>query len=315
MPAASEVPENLLKRPFTRAELVGAGVSPRVLERGRFRRVYPRVWVHRDHQLSRPDQLRAARLALPARAQLSHESRIELLGYPLSFTGPFHFTVAGDLHLALPGIFLHRTEVLPPCDEDGVSPAAGFVQMCERHSLIRLVQVGDWLLRQDHATRTEIGEVAMLHRWRPGAAAARRVVPLLNDNSWALTESEVRLRLVATGLPRPEMNVPLYDGSQFLGTADLWFRRWRLALEVEGRQHFEDPKQVEYDVHRYAGYRRADVNYLQITAGMRRQTRSMVLSVYRELTRLGYRGPRPDFGSRWRALTLPPRVSGGPPHS
>lgn len=246
---------------------------------------------------------------MPGQARLSHESRIELLGYPgRTASGPVHFTVAGDLHLDLDGIFLHRTEVLPPCDDDGVRPGAALVQMSAESTLLELVKVGDWLMRHGHVTREEISEVARLHPWRPGARGVREVLPLLDDNAWSLGESEVRARLEAAGLPRAATNVPLYDGSIHLGTADLWLPQWRLAIEVEGQQHFEDPLQVEYDVHRYAGYRRAGIDYLQITKALRRQPRAMVNTVHRELVRLGYVGPAPRFGRRWHALSLPPRA-------
>ncbi|RLV55599.1 hypothetical protein D9V41_10980 [Aeromicrobium phragmitis] len=307
MAAAIDVPDYFLNHPFTRAELVDAGISPRVLESSRFRRIHPRVWAHRDFVPSRADTVYAARLAMPPEARLSHESRLEVLGYPWPHVSRrVHFTIAGDLHLDLDGIFLHRTEVLPPCDDEGVTPAAAIVQMCAARSLLDVVKAGDWLLRHQHATREEIGEVARLHPWRPGAKGVRAVLPLLDGNAWALGESEVRVRLEAAGLPRPATNVPLYHGSVHLGTADLWLAQWRLAIEVEGQQHFVDPRQVESDVHRYAGYRRAGINYLQITKALRRQPRAMVTTVHRELVRLGYGGPPPRFGGRWHALLLPP---------
>ncbi len=306
MPGRTALPDRFLHAPFTRAQLAEAGISDRIVEGRRFRRLLPAVWVATDHAVTRDDLILAARLALPERAQMSHATRIEALGYPGALPGPLHFTVAGDLHLAVPGVVLHRTEVLPPCDDIGVTPAAAFVQMCAQHPVRRLVQVGDWLLRHEHASTSEIRETALLHRWRPGAVGALRVVPWLNDNSWALGESEVRILLRAAGLPEPEMNVRLYDGESFLGVTDLWLERWRLALEVEGEQHFVDPGQIERDVHRYASFRQAGIHYLQITKTMRRQPVALVHAVDRELRRVGYDGPAVSFGDRWRSLWQPP---------
>ena len=112
------------------------GVSSRMLEGDRFVRIHPRVWRHRDHEMTADDDVRAAALALPAHAHTTGITRIQQLGLDFGPRRPLRFVVQGDLHLALDGIFLHRTRALPPTDGVGVAPAArlrGLLRARSRH--------------------------------------------------------------------------------------------------------------------------------------------------------------------------------------
>ena len=69
---------------------------------------------------------------MPARAQLSHVSRASR--HWASTSGrvepyPLHRQPA-TCTSTLDDVFLHRTEVLPPLDDVGVTPAAAFMQYC-----------------------------------------------------------------------------------------------------------------------------------------------------------------------------------------
>lgn len=50
-------------------------------------------------------------------------------------------------------------------------------------------------------------------------------------------ETRMRMLLVLRRLPRPEAQVPIYDGKRFLGRVDLYYREARLALEYDGATH------------------------------------------------------------------------------
>lgn len=305
MPSPVAIPDHLLARPFTTYEARAAGIGEKVLRGKRFRRIFPRVWVAAAHVMTELDWIAAAGLAVPARAQLSHITRIQALGLEHGASEPFHFTVAGDLHIALDDVFVHRTEVLPPLDDVGVTPAAAFLQFCASARLIDAVKVGDWLLHGRHMTTVELGELARRDAWRPGAAQVRRVLPYLDAASRSMKESETRVLLAFAGLPRPEVNADLVVGGRWLGCVDLLFRMWMLVLEYEGRQHAESPQQFAKDIARYAGFRDESVAYLQITNEMLGNPRAMVRRVHGMLVERGYDGPPPLFADRWRALFQP----------
>lgn len=155
----------------------------------------------------------------------------------------------------------------------------------------------DWL------SRVEIAELCRLHVWRPGTRPARAVLPHLDAASRSPKESQLRAFIVAAGLPVPQPNVPIPgpDG-RVLGIGDLWFPRWRVVVEYEGRQHAEDRAQLRRDIERYAGFRDHDVSYVQITGSMIANPVGAVHRVHAGLVRRGYQGPPPRFGARWGAL-------------
>lgn len=293
--------------PFTVEQARELGVTEKMLRGKRFVRLLPRVWAVADQPLTHRHWLDAARLALPERAKLSHLSRIHYLGLELGSSAPFHFTVAGDLHLDLPKVFLHRTEVMPPVDDIGVTPAAAFIQACATERLVDLIVVGDWLLQRELMTIEEVVWLAREQSWRPGAAQATRVVPWLDARSASPKESEVRAYLVFAGLPSPEPNAPVYDGDQLVGIVDLLYRAWWLALEYEGRQHAFDTGQFARDIERYSQFRALSLAYVQITASMAARPRALVTRVHHLLRERGYDGPAPVFGALWNSLFRPVR--------
>lgn len=304
MPAPTPVPDHFLDRPFHRDELVAAGLSPKLLLGRRFTRVFPSVWTATE--LTHAQRIEAARLSLTSRAALSHVTRIQALGLDRGETDRLHFTVLGDHHIDTEGIFLHRTVVMPPRDDVGVTPAAAFVQCCADLRVIDLVVIGDWLLANDHASVEEIQHAALKHPWRPGAQQSHAVVPWLDPRSRSPKESELRVLVHACGLPEPEVNAPVVDESgREVATVDQLFRRWRLALEYEGRQHAEDARQFARDIGRYADLRRLGVDYVQITAAMLASPRATMMQVHSRLVERGYDGPAPSFGPTWFALFGP----------
>ncbi|GAA3516552.1 hypothetical protein GCM10022234_09710 [Aeromicrobium panaciterrae] len=252
--------------------------------------------------MSQLDWIRAASLAMPGRAQLSHITRIQALGLDFGPMRPFHFTVAGDLHLDVDQVFLHRTEVLPPCDEVGVSPASAFIQVCASMRMIDAIKVGDWLLHRRHMTVLEVAELIRHQRWRPGAAQARQVLQHLDGGARSIKESEVRALFVFAGLPSPEVNADIFESDERLGCVDLLYRAWRLAVEYEGRQHAESSEQFRIDIARYARFREAGVEYVQVTNEMLGQPRALATLIHRKLRERGYDGPHPVFGRRWNDL-------------
>jgi hypothetical protein len=316
MPIAALVPDALRHRPFTTAEAHALGVTSYMLGGRSWMRLFPRVWVHAQHVMTDSDWITAAALAMPGRARLSHLTRLRALGLDHGSLRPFEFTVRGDLHLDLDDIFLHRTEVLPPLDDVGVTPGAAFLQYCATARMIDAVVVGDWLLRGGHMTVLEVAELSRHDSWRPGAHQVRRVLPHLDAASRSLKESETRVVLVFARLPRPEVNVDVHDPyGQFLGCGDLVYRLWKVLVEYEGRQHLGDLGQWSVDIDRYAGFRDDGWRYVQVTKEKLDKPRTVVTAVYAQLVRGGYDGPPPVFGDRWNALFRPIPLDSTPLHS
>lgn len=296
-----EIPEQLRSGPFTREIALAADVSSRMLQGRRFVRVHPGVWACRDSVLTWEQQLLAARLALPERAHPTAETRLRMLGLDIGADQPLRFVVQGDHHLALDGIFLHRTVRLPPLDADGVTPTAAYLAYCARARVVDAIKVGDWLLHHQHMTVEGLVELALEAPWRAGAHEAVWVSEHLDGRSRSLPESELRAIVVFAKLPLPEPNGAMdLDGVRVI--ADLLFRRWRTAVEYEGVQHQEERAVYVADLDRYHLFRGHGVGYVQVTKERLKHPKTLVGTIHRELVAHGYDGPPPDVGPGFAVL-------------
>lgn len=259
------IPEDLRHGPFTRETARASGVSDRMLDGSRFVRVLPRVWRHREHEMTDDDWVEAARLALPDDAHLTGLTRLQLLGLDLGPRLPVRFVIARDHHLVHEEVFLHRTVRLPPTDDVGVTPAAAYLAYCARARVIDAIKVGDWLLFHGHVTPDLVRDLALAEPWRAGAVEALWVLDHLDARARSLPESETRCLLAFAGLPLPDVNLPIEMGDGVILTPDLWYAAQRVAIEYEGGHHQEDRGQYTSDIDRYASFRRGRITYLQVT--------------------------------------------------
>lgn len=302
MPKILPVPSALRRGPFTRDLALLEGVTGRRLEGRVFRRLFPCVYVARDHPMSHDDWVRAALLAMPDDARVSHLTRLQRLGLEHGPLFPLHLTVTGDLHRAVDGVFLHRTKAMPPVDGENVSVEAAFMGYASSARTIDLIKVGDWLAHRGHLDPERVAWLADQTPWRPGAAEALSVLRNLDARSASLPESETRAVVVHAGLPVPEVNSDVYDDHVLVARVDLLFARWRLIIEYEGRQHLTDIGQWNRDIGRYETLRDLGYSYIQVTHEMLRQPRALALRIHRKLVELGYEGAAPQFGARWSRL-------------
>lgn len=278
-----------------------------MLDHPRFVRVHPSVFRLASTELDRAGEIAAAQLALPGDAVLSHTTRLELAGVDVG-DPVLHFTIGRELHLEYDGVMLHRTVKLPPCDGLGVSLAAAWVQSASVLSPIWAIAAADRLIARKLTTMATLVEVAVLDPWRPGAELVEQLVPWVDARSASFPESRTRVLLRAAGLEAPEVNAPIMDGPDLLAVGDLVFRRWRLVVEYEGRQHAFDTRQFEWDIERYRRLSESGWRYLRLTARDLANPRRLARLVHRALVAQGYDGPEPDFGTVWAWTTSSPRL-------
>jgi hypothetical protein len=306
------LPDDLLGGPFTLDSARRLGVTDRMLEGGRFVRLFPRVYRLAQHEMTERDWVTAARLTLPADTYLTGITRIQQLGLDLGPRRPLRFVVERDLHVHLEGVFLHRTKRLPPHDAQDVTPAAAYLAYCARARVIDAIQVGSWLLRHLHVNVAELTALALAEPWRDGAHEALWMLDHLDPDARSIKESETLAVLTFAGLPRPEVNRALGAVSDALLIGDLWYEQWGIVVEYDGRQHQLDRAQYNLDIERYALLRRAGVRYVQVTSEKLQHPRTLVGEVFRELLAAGYDGPVPEFGETWRVLFSRVREVVGP---
>jgi Protein of unknown function (DUF559) len=199
----------------------------------------------------------AALAVLPPGAVVSHRSAAVLLGAPVASSWPLEFSVP-------PGTYRARRQRLRVCqrslcDADrtvrhGIPVTSGSQTFLDLASLLppaELVAVGDALFRARHLDDARLAERLARARGCRGVARARSCGALLTPLAASRPESLLRFWLLEGDVPDPEPQVPLLDRwGREVAHADLGYRREKVAIEYEGRQHAER-KRFREDIERY----------------------------------------------------------------
>ncbi|MBO0686164.1 MAG: DUF559 domain-containing protein [Candidatus Dormibacteraeota bacterium] len=238
------VPAELKKGPFTLDEARSAGLTPRQLEGGSWRRLARGVYAWKGLPPGPALILAAISRCLPPGAAFSGRSAAWLHGLDLPPCDPIEVTVPPALRLlGRAGITVLRAD-LSPCELverlglPATSALRTLVDLGSRPPLVEAVIAVDMAL---HAHLVEMEELRLCAAHRPGRKGVvqlRQVLNLAEPAAESPMETRLRVLLVQSGLPRPEVQATLKDErGRFLGRTDLYYPVHRLGLEYDGGTH------------------------------------------------------------------------------
>ncbi|TQN37472.1 hypothetical protein FHU33_4124 [Blastococcus colisei] len=114
---------------------------------------------------------------------------------------------------------------------------------CAREwSLTDAVVAMDAALYEEKATRAELVRAVLGGTHRVGIAQAARALNLSDGRAESPLETRGRLALLASGLPRPELQVEIHDAAGFVGRVDAWYEDAAVAIEFDGQVKYTDPQ-------------------------------------------------------------------------
>lgn len=288
------------RAPFTRAQARTAGLTDRQLSGPSYRRLLQGVYVSSkvaDHPLTRA---RAALLVHPPTAVGTHFTAARVYGVPVPHDPLEHVTVptAADRRQRL-GM---RCYVAAVAAEEvrlvsGLrvsAPGRLFVELAEGLSLVDLVIVGDWLVRQRLISLQEL-------RAHAQSTAGERAAAYVRERVDSPMETRLRMLLVLAGLPEPEVNLRIHDDfGNVLLRLDLSYPSVKLAVEYDGRQHAERQDQWERDLDRREELDHGEWRLLVVTSrGIYKEPGRTVERVWKGLKARGYPKLRPPTDG-WR---------------
>jgi very-short-patch-repair endonuclease len=236
------VPAVLRLRPFTLAEAREAGITRKCLSGRSWRRIGSELYCWNGWAEDPCGLLSAWEHRLPPDAVFAGTTAAWLLGAGMNPTVPVEVVVPLDSGArSRPGLMVHRATL----DAEEVTEVGGFrcttlertlcdlcVQLPEVEALIAI----DMAVRNG-ATSTALVRYASARMGRPGIRRMLELAPLAAP---AESPMETRLRwlLLKADLPGPEVQVDLRDAEgRFVGRADLYYPRARLAIEYDGLNH------------------------------------------------------------------------------
>lgn len=153
-----------------------------------------------------------------------------------------------------------------------------------------LTQAGDFLIAGPRPLAS-IDELRHEVDTMGGSPALRRALRDVRHGSESPRETELRLVLAGAGLPEPELNVGIHDAyGAFVARLDLFYRRYRVAVEYDGRQHASDEVQFRRDADRWDAIRDEGILHVRILSHhMRDRGRLAVSRVRKALVARGWR--------------------------
>jgi hypothetical protein len=134
----------------------------------------------------------------------------------------------------------HRSEVL---EAPVTTIARTAVDLARKGPALSAVVVLDAALRRE-VPREELEEVLHVARGWPGSRKAAELVALADDRAESALESVGRYRMWQVGLPKPELQVPLFDEAGLMGYPDFLWEELRVVGEADGLLKYrqEDPE-------------------------------------------------------------------------
>ena len=133
------------------------------------------------------------------------------------------------------------------------SPERTWCDLAGALTVAQLTGAGDFLLwrRRPLSSIAQLSEAVERYPGRRGIRNLRAALPLLCERADSAPESEIRIAILAAGLPAPDVNEPVYDShGVFVAQPDLTWRSYRVALEYEGDHHRTDREQWNEDIRR-----------------------------------------------------------------
>jgi very-short-patch-repair endonuclease len=296
-----------VRRPFTRRDALAAGITAKQLRGTRYRTLLAGVHISAAVPLTPTVLARAALVTQLPCAVVTHHSAARILGAPVPASHVQHVTVpTRDERRRRQGVRCHvaalgAAERMVMHGVQITAPRRLFVEMAEYLSLVELVVLGDWLVRQQHVTCASLVEYCRSTSDRH-VVAARRAASYVRERVDSPMETRLRMLLVLAGLPEPEVNrVVRDDHGNVLLRLDLSYPAVKVAVEYDGRQHTELVEQRHRDLERRDDLDDGDWRLVVVTSkGVFVEPEVTLQRVWRALRARGWRNLPPP-GDGWRA--------------
>lgn len=175
----------------------------------------------------------------------------------------------------LPGLLVHG-DVLDPdeVEELGGLPvttaARTAVDLGCWYPTVEAVAGLDALVRAVKVNDVDVQQILRRSAGRRGIARARASLSLVDAGAESPKESWLRVILIQAGLPRPQTQIPVYDGYwKPFAVLDMGWPELKVAAEYDGEQHRTDRRRYRWDTQRHERLQRCGWIVIRVLAGDR----------------------------------------------
>jgi hypothetical protein len=245
----------MIKMPFRGSEAISRGVVTRNDLRRRYRVIFRDVYIARDMAVTPAVKANAAWLSTGA--TLAGVSAAAALGTKwLEVSEPAEI-IRGDRH-SQRGMVVHTYElasgeVCHVGDMRVTTPARTAFDIGRRRPVNLAVPILDALLNATAIKPLDVVALAERHPRARGIRRLRAALELVDGGAESPRETRLRLVLIRAALPKPETQIEFFDefGHAFI-RVDIGWREWKVAVEYDGIQHWENRFQRSWDIDRIA---------------------------------------------------------------
>jgi very-short-patch-repair endonuclease len=262
--------------PFLGTEALRSGaISERAL-RGGYDRIYRDVYMPRSEELTAESRAVAAWLWSERRGTLGGLSAAALHG-----SGYIDAHLPAELFRRngkkANGIQIHRDELLigEEMSVRGISvttPARTAFDLGRRGGRTAAVIRLDSLANATGLEPSHVQPLLDRHPGVRGLVQLREVLDLMDAGAESPQETRTRLVLVDAGLPRPRTQIPVGKWR-----VDMGYDEFKLGIEYDGPQHWEDEKIRARDIEKYADLSARGWITIRVGADLLRFRRRVVL--------------------------------------
>ena len=194
--------------------------------------------------VSIPAELAAVNRRLPKVAVFSGRTAAWLHGLdlppcdPIEVTLPMNSQTSRLAAVRLTRSDLSASEISTVCQLRTTAITRTVADVARRLSVVEAVAVFDMALHRRVVNTKELREWMNSHSRYRGIRTLRRAMELAEPAAESPMETRLRLLLVLAGLPKPRVQVSLYDDAGiFIARPDLCYPRKRLVIEYDGATH------------------------------------------------------------------------------
>jgi very-short-patch-repair endonuclease len=275
--------------PFLGSEALRRGAVTRSQLRTRYRAVFRDVYIGKDAELTAAAKARAAWLSTGS--TLAGLSAAAVLGTRwLDASAPAEI-VRADRHCQQ-GIVVRSYQLA----DDEVRIFRGMRLTTAARTAFdigrglpsaRAVPILDALLNATSIKPANVLALADRHRGARGIRRLRAALELADGGAESPQETRLRLLLIGAGLPKPQTQIEFPD---LHIRVDMGWREWKVAVEYDGVQHWEDRYQRSWDNARIALLEAAGWAVIRVSAEMLSRPDAIVQRVSDKLRERGADG-------------------------
>ncbi|TSE14829.1 hypothetical protein B1A87_001705 [Arthrobacter sp. KBS0703] len=283
MARSTPLPDTLNQLPFTVYESRALGVPAKRLRARDLADGGRLIYLPQGRELELRERARVLAAATPG-AWVSHQTAAELtsLGLPPWMDGDIvHLSKPHELpRVRRVGVTGHRVRVIPGeiGKRDGIPmslPPRTWLDLAAVLPLRYVIAMGDQLIRfpranfegrtTPYAYKDGLRLLIRQHPNMKGVEKARQALEEMRVGADSYPETFLRLAMLDAHLPEPELQLRVDPYDAWSPTADLGYRRFRIALQYDGAHHLSREQQSR-DNRRDEAFISAGWSYFKVNA-------------------------------------------------